>query len=488
MSLGYIGEPLPQDWVAPKLVDICNPRQWKTIPTKNLTEEGYVVYGANGKIGFYNEFTHADPTLMITCRGATCGNLHISESCSYINGNAMALDGLSSEYIGLNFLYYALKARGLGDTISGSAQPQITREGLKGVQLPLPPLAEQKIIVQKLDTLLAQVESTKARLERTRETLKRFRRSVLAAAVSGKLTEEWRSLTTPAESASELKDRWLKEREEQFLAEQNYLVASGKIKRPKKYKAPLRPDTETSPLDVYPSEWVVVSVSEFADCLDSRRVPVKKELRQSSKGLYPYFGANGEVDKVDEFIFDDDLVLVTEDETFYGREKPIAYRFSGRCWVNNHAHVLKAPTKESNNFLCYSLMYYNVIPWLSGTTGRAKLTQAALNGLPVGLPSLEEQTEIVRRVEQLFAHADTIEKQTETALARVNNLTQSILAKAFRGELTADWRAENPELISGEHSAEALLQKIKAQRATVSTKKGTTKKSRKPRVQSSAGA
>uniref|UniRef100_UPI003513D1CE restriction endonuclease subunit S n=1 Tax=Alloalcanivorax venustensis TaxID=172371 RepID=UPI003513D1CE len=80
------------------------------------------------------------------------------------------------------------------------------------------------------------------------------------------------------------------------------------------------------------------------------------------------------------------------------------------------------------------------------------------------LPPLQEQIEIVRRVEQLFAYADTIEKQVNSALARVNNLTQSILAKAFRGELTADWHAANPDLVSGENSAEALLAIIKAER------------------------
>src|SRR5690554_5834501 len=93
------------------------------------------------------------------------------------------------------------------------------------------------------------------------------------------------------------------------------------------------------------------------------------------------------------------------------------------------------------------------------------LNLSILKELPIPLPPVEEQTEIVRRVDQLFAHADRIEQQVNNALARVNNLTQSILAKAFRGELTEQWRKENPELISGENSAQALLQKVKARRA-----------------------
>lgn len=138
-------------WPLVKLHDVCRPRQWKTISASNLLEEGYPVYGANGKIGFYSEYTHEFPTLMITCRGATCGNVHISESKSYINGNAMALDELDSEKVDIRFLYYYLLGRGFDDVISGSAQPQITGQGLTKIEIPLPPLPEQKRIAAILD-------------------------------------------------------------------------------------------------------------------------------------------------------------------------------------------------------------------------------------------------------------------------------------------------------------------------------------------------
>jgi type I restriction enzyme S subunit len=98
-------------------------------------------------------------------------------------------------------------------------------------------------------------------------------------------------------------------------------------------------------------------------------------------------------------------------------------------------------------------------------TAQKNINLKVLNSLSFPMPSLEEQTEIIRRVDQLFAFADQIEQQVKNAQARVDKLTQSILAKAFRGELTAEWRAENPELISGEHSAAALLERIKAEKA-----------------------
>lgn len=184
---------LPKGWTEEKLTELCRPKQWKVISAAELTNTGYVVYGANGKIGFYSSYTHETPTLMITCRGATCGNLHVSEPRSYINGNAMALDNLAEQATSTSYLRYMLQARGLTDAITGSAQPQITRQSLSQVSIRLAPLTEQTRITQKLDELLAIAASLKARVDAIPALLKRFRQSVLAAAVSGRLTENWRT-------------------------------------------------------------------------------------------------------------------------------------------------------------------------------------------------------------------------------------------------------------------------------------------------------
>ena len=133
------------------LFEICNPKQWKTISIDNLDNNGkYPVYGANGIIGYYSEYNHEKPTLCITCRGATSGELNISTSYSYINGNTMALDDLDETKVDINFLYYYLKKRGFKDIISGSAQPQITRISLKKINIPLYTLNFQKKVVSHI--------------------------------------------------------------------------------------------------------------------------------------------------------------------------------------------------------------------------------------------------------------------------------------------------------------------------------------------------
>ncbi len=133
------------------LFEICSPKQWKTISGNEILKKGkFPVYGANGIIGYYDAYNHEHETLLITCRGATCGTLNVSVPKSYVNGNAMALDDLSDN-VDLKFLYYSLLVRGFNDVISGSAQPQITREGLQKVFIPLFPLSTQKAIAEKLD-------------------------------------------------------------------------------------------------------------------------------------------------------------------------------------------------------------------------------------------------------------------------------------------------------------------------------------------------
>ena len=153
------------------LMEICNPKQWKTISTSELLKDGYLVYGANGVIGFYNEYTHEKPTLMITCRGATCGTLNISKPYSYINGNAMALDDLDKD-VDIKYLYYYLRNRGLQDTISGSAQPQITRNGLSKVAIEYSELEAQLKVVEVLDKAQELIDKRKEQIEALDELVK----------------------------------------------------------------------------------------------------------------------------------------------------------------------------------------------------------------------------------------------------------------------------------------------------------------------------
>ena len=153
------------------LCEISNPKQWKTISTDMLTETGYPVYGANGIIGYYSTYNHDCETLLITCRGATCGSLNICQPFSYVNGNAMALDSLSAD-IDIRYLYYYLLNRGLNDVITGSAQPQIVRQSLEKVIVEYPELNIQKSVVETLDKISKIISLRKQQLLKLDELVK----------------------------------------------------------------------------------------------------------------------------------------------------------------------------------------------------------------------------------------------------------------------------------------------------------------------------
>lgn len=154
-----------------KLSDICNPKQWKTIPTSELLEDGYPVYGANGIIGFYSEYNHENPVVAITCRGATCGSINITVPKAYVTGNAMCLDDVRSD-IDVNYLYYCLKHYDFKNVISGSAQPQITRLGMEKIYIMVGTAEEQKEIVKRLKRIESIIELRKQELKLLDELIK----------------------------------------------------------------------------------------------------------------------------------------------------------------------------------------------------------------------------------------------------------------------------------------------------------------------------
>lgn len=141
------------------------------------------------------------------------------------------------------------------------------------------------------------------------------------------------------------------------------------------------------------------TLEECCTILDHQRIPIKKSERK--EGMIPYYGANGLQGYINDYIFDDDLVLLAEDGGAFGSETtPIAYRVSGKCWVNNHAHVLKPKSTVNVDYLCYALMFYPVNSLITGTT-RKKLTQAAMRKMRIPLRSLSEQERIARLLKKI---------------------------------------------------------------------------------------
>lgn len=166
-------------------------------------------------------------------------------------------------------------------------------------------------------------------------------------------------------------------------------------------------------------------LEDCCEILDSMRIPITASERKS--GSYPYYGANGIQDYVADYIFDDELVLLAEDGGNFGsKTKPIAYRVSGKCWVNNHAHVLK-PKKDFNvDYLCYSLMFYNTDGLVNGAT-RQKLTQATMRQMLIPQRAYQEQCDIVAQMNKV----NLIIKTRQNQLQKLDELVKARFVELF---------------------------------------------------------
>ncbi len=438
---------IPEPWEISKLPEIADINMGQSPSSSDVNEHGEGIVFFQGKA----EFGKLYPTPKKYCtkptKIASAGDILLSVRApvgptNLANQSTAIGRGLAaiSAYHGLmesRYLLYFFKCiePWLSTQGTGSTFKAISGQFIRDLQSPVPPLAEQKIIAEKLDTLLAQVDSTKARLEQIPQILKRFRQAVLAAAVNGHLNKTAQSNT-----------------KKRTLQEVGIIIKTGPFGSA-----------------LHKSDYI------------SNGIPVINPMHINDGIISPSLSMTISDEKYAELcswsLQDGDIIVGRRGEM--GRAAVVNIGQS-KMLCGTGSMILRTKENIEPRYLELILRSPTAISYFNkeavGST-MVNLNQKVINSLEAYIPNVEEQREIVRRVEQLFAYADTIEKQVNNALARVNNLTQSILAKAFRGELTAQWRAENPDLISGENSAAALLEKIKAERAASGSKKASRKKS-----------
>ena len=205
-----------------------------------------------------------------------------------------------------------------------------------------------------------------------------------------------------------------------------------------------------------PNSWDWCRFSTATINRDGERIPLSQKTRENLEKKYDYYGASGVIDKVDKYLFNERLLLIGEDgANLITRSKPIAFIANGLYWVNNHAHVLQAPTAVLLDYLCF---FINAIPLDKYVTGSAqpKMTQDKMNTILIPLPPLAEQQRIVEQIETLLGYVDIIDTDVETLEKSVTLAKQKILDLAIRGKLVPQDPSDEP--------ASELLKKIKAEK------------------------
>lgn len=190
-----------------------------------------------------------------------------------------------------------------------------------------------------------------------------------------------------------------------------------------------------------PANWCWTYLKNVSDCLDNFRKPINANERNARLGDVPYYGATGQVGWIDDYLTNEELVLLGEDGApFLDLLKNKAYLINGKAWVNNHAHILRSKFGTmGNRLLIEYLNSFDFTGFVTGTT-RLKLTQASMNKIIIPIVPLAEQQRIVERIESLFAKLDEAKENMQNVLEGFETRKAAILHKAFTGELTAKWR------------------------------------------------
>ncbi|MCC7301289.1 MAG: restriction endonuclease subunit S [Bacteroidia bacterium] len=274
------------------------------------------------------------------------------------------------KYIYPKFLFYGINKylKAIEEVTAYTTVKHISSRQIENIEFPLPPLPEQKYIVEILDKAFAAIDKAKQNAEKN------------------------------LRNAGELFESYLSE-----IFSKN--------------------------------DWDVKTLNQISVNLDSKRVPITKKIR--SEGSIPYYGASGIVDYVADYLFDEDLLCVSEDgANLLARVYPIAFSISGKTWVNNHAHVLKFENMVNQKFVEVYLNSIKLDDFVSGMA-QPKLNQAMLNKIPIPFPSMKEQQSIVKKLDLLSTETKKLEVIYEQKINALEELKKSILQKAFSGQLTA---------------------------------------------------
>jgi len=365
-----------EDWKYERLLDACDVYQPATISTKQLVENGeFDVFGANGKIGKYSSYNHEEPEVLLTCRGATCGNINVSTPKSWINGNAMVVHPKEKNLL-KNYLVYLLKTLNYTEVITGSAQPQITRLSLKNVYIPVPPLSEQERIVSLLDAEFAKIDALKANAATQLQAARDLFQSAL------------KQLLTP-------KEGWERKLLKDISTYYNGLT----------YK----------PIDVSDNGFLVLRSSNIQDNIltleDQVRVSVdindKLKVHKGDIIMCSRNGSKALIGKVaiipEEY---DDMTFGTFMMVFKGEYNPFLYYF----------------------FL--SDLFKKQI-WRGEATMINQITRYMLDEVYVYIPSLPEQERIAARLDAISEKVKALQANYDQTINLCNDLKQSLLKSIF---------------------------------------------------------
>lgn len=373
---------MKQGWEIKKLGAVCNLYQPKTISGEMLIEDGkYLVYGANGVIGRYNQYNHENSEVLLTCRGATCGTINMSAPYSWINGNAMVVQP-KTDNITKQFLALYLQSVDWKNVITGAAQPQITRQSLSPLTIEVPPREEQERIVEVLDREFERIDAMKANAEQNLQHAKDLFQAALRKELQPK--EGWE--TAPMSKIYDVRD-----------------------------------GTHDSPRYHTTGYPLITSKNLCEDFIDMDNV------KYISKEDYDKINERSNVE-IGDVLFA--MIGTIGNPTLVVKEPNFA--------IKNMA-LFKVPNNQSGSLLRYILSTDEVLGEMKKKakgSNQPFVSLGYLRGFEISIPATrEQQDEIVARLDILNERCKALEENYKKTIALCDDMKQALLRKAFNGEL-----------------------------------------------------
>lgn len=398
----------------------------------------------------------------------------------------------------LNSPFYWLS---ISEKKMGIALANVNANKLKTINIPITSLPEQHQIVSKLEELFSELDKGIENLEKAKAQLKTYRQSVLKQAFEGKLTEDWRAKHQPesaetllAQIEGERENHYQKQLEEWKKAcEQAKAEGKKKPTKPKKpKKLPPLTEAELAELPELPEGWCYTNLALLGELERGKSKHRPRNDKKLFGGKYP-FVQTGEVKAVNKYI---SKYQNTYNDIGLSQSK---YWPKGTLCITIAANIAEAAFlgfdacfpdsivgfTPFDKFIYSDFIFYflkanqKMIETFAPATAQKNINLKTLENLIIPYCDLSEQIDIVDEIESRLSVCDKLEQTIDESLQKAESLRQSILKKAFEGELTRKWRETHPELVSGENSAQKLLERIQAEKAAAKTGNGNKKRQSK---------
>lgn len=387
---------LPENWCwvyAPHIFDI---EYGKSLPTKQLSDTGYPVFGANGQIGFYSEYMYKQPQALMSCRGAYSGTMNKSLPYSYVTSNSLIISSPRG-LMGTDCIYYLFSALNVSELISGTAQPQVTVQAFDGFPIPLSPLAEQQRIVERIESLFAKLDEAKEKAQAVVDSFETRKATILHKAFTGELTAKWR------EEHGVRMESWEKKSVGELCISLKYGTAkksdaSGNV-------VVLRMGN----LQQGEIDWSDLAYSNDPDDIEK----------------YKLFSGDVLFNRTNS------AALVGKTAIYRG-EHPAIY--AGYLIKLDYDH-----DKIIGDYFNYALNTLDAKKYCNSVKTDG-VNQSNINAKKIGaysfnVPSIPEQEKIVSVIQKLLSKEQQAKEAAEAVLDQIDLMKKSILARAFRGEL-----------------------------------------------------